>query len=255
MLDLAAARAAWPGVENPADVFDAYVAARVVDPDAACIPDLWLACAIGRGDPAALRAFDSLLGGEVAPAIAHLDGGSALVGDVTHAVRERVLGGAGAAKIGEYRGRGDLRGWLRVVAVREALQLLRQRKREAPLPDDIELAVAVDAGASLAMTDKERAVYRDAFTAALSSLTPRDRNLLRQHYLYSATIDELGALYAVHRATAARWIADVRATLLDRTRRHVADALRLSGDELDSVMGRVAAHLDYSLRYTLSFER
>lgn len=252
---IAASRAAWPGVALPDDVFAAYVAERVGDGALAshCVSDLYLACAIGRGDAAALRAFEAQLA-HVGAAVAHLDGGSALVGDVIAALRERVLGtdAGGKAKILDYRGRGDLRGWLRVVAVREALQLLRARRREAPMSDDLATKLEADAPA---LASDERRVYRDAFTAALATLSPRDRNLLRQQYIYGATIDELGALYGVHRATVARWIAQVRDTLLHRTRQHVGEALRLSGADLDSAMGRIGDHLDYSLRHTLSAER
>ena len=104
------------------------------------------------------------------------------------------------------------------------------------------------------LAEDERRVYREAFTAALATLTPRDRNLLRQQFIYGASIDELGALYGVHRATVARWIAQVRDTLLRRTRHHIGEALRLSGHDLDSAMGRIGDHLDYSLRHTLSRE-
>jgi RNA polymerase sigma-70 factor (ECF subfamily) len=137
-----------------------------------------------------------------------------------------------------------------VVAVREALQLVRARRREAPLPDDL----ATKLEDQTIMTDDERRVYRDAFTTALATLTPGERNLLRQHYLHGATVDELGALYGVHRATPARWIAQVRETLMRRTRQHIGEALRLTGSELDSAMAKVADHLDYSLRHTLSNE-
>jgi RNA polymerase sigma-70 factor (ECF subfamily) len=253
---LAASREAWPGVSIADDEFIAYVTERLVPEttlDEAlptlCVADLWLACAIARKDAAALRAFDAQLA-HVGEAIAHLDGGSALVADVTAAVRERVLGTGGDGKITDFRGRGDLRGWLRVIAVREALQIMRARKREAPLPDTL----AVKLEESTQLSPDEQRVYREAFSVALASLTPRERNLLRQQYIYGATIDELGALYGVHRATAARWIAQIRETLLRRTRRHVADAMRLTGTELDSAMGRIAGHLDYSLRHTLSHE-
>lgn len=255
---IAASRAAWPGVDIADDVFAAYVAERVdgaVDTALAslCVSDLYLACAVGRGDATALRAFEAQLE-HVAGAIAHLDGGSALVGDVTQAVRERVLASSagGKAKIFDYRGRGDLRGWLRVVAVREALQLMRARRRETPIPDD--LATKLEAQEP-PLPAEERRVYREAFTAALATLSPRDRNLLRQQYIYGANIDELGALYGVHRATVARWIAQIRDTLLRRTRHHIGEALRLTGDDLDSAMGRIGDHLDYSLRHTLSAER
>lgn len=256
---LAASREAWPGVSIPDDEFVAYVTDRLVPETTLedglrtlCIADLWLACAVTRGDAAALRAFDAQLV-HVGEAIAHLDGGSALVADVTAAVRERVLGTNGDGKIVDFRGRGDLRGWLRVIAVREALQIMRARKREAPLPETPDaLAERIDASTQLA-PDEQR-VYREAFTVALATLTPRERNLLKQQYVYGATIDELGALYGVHRSTAARWIAQVRETLLRRTRRHIAEAMRLSGTDLDSAMGRIAGHVDYSLRHTLSRE-
>ncbi|MGN6104681.1 MAG: sigma-70 family RNA polymerase sigma factor, partial [Kofleriaceae bacterium] len=265
------ARGAWPGIEIPEDLFEAYLAARVegaaLDAEALrglCVADLWLACGISRGDPAALRVFEHCLR-DVDGAIAHLDGGSALVEDVRLAVRERVLGASagGQAKIADYRGRGELRGWLRVVAVREALQVLRRRRRETShdadgggaADRDGRLAAQLDRDAPLdELTTAERDVYREAFAAALATLTPRERNLLRQQYVYGATVDELATLYGVHRATVARWIARVRDVLLRRTRRGVGEALRLAGDALDSVMGRIANHLDYSLRHTLSLE-
>ena len=107
---------------------------------------------------------------------------------------------------------------------------------------------------ALPLDETERRVYREAFAAALATLTPRDRNLLRQQYIYGASIDQLGALYGVHRATVARWVAQIRDTLLRRTRHHIGEALRLTGDDLDSAMGRIGDHLDYSLRHTLSRE-
>ncbi|MDX2087073.1 MAG: sigma-70 family RNA polymerase sigma factor [Kofleriaceae bacterium] len=260
---LARARAAWPGVDVSDDAFLAYLDERL-EPGATlddalsslCISDLWLACGVARGDVAALRAFEQHCLADLGAAIAHLDGGTALLEDVRLAVRERVLTAAagGRAKINDYRGRGDLRGWLRVVAVREALQVLRKRRREAPLDAAEALADRIDAVPVDAMTTDERRVYREAFAAALATLTPRERNLLRQQYLYDASIDELAALYGVHRATVARWTARVRELLPQRTRAHVGEALSLRGDELDSVMGRIANHLDYSLRQTLSIE-
>lgn len=257
---LAACRGAWPGVTLSDDAFLAYLAARIDDADAlaaTCVTDLYLACAVGRGDPRALALFEQDFLRQLDGAVAHLDGGSALVEDVRTAVRERVLGtsAGGQAKLADYRGRGDLRGWLRVVAVREALQLMRARRRETSLEvsdRDGTLATRLD---DAALTTTERRVYREAFSAALATLSAKERNLLRQQYVYGATVDELAVLYGVHRATVARWIARTRELVLRRTRRHVGDALKLAGAELDSVMGRIAEHLDVSLRHTLSIER
>jgi hypothetical protein len=69
---LAAARAAWPGVHVPEGVFRAYVAARTGDQPLAedVAAALWLACACGRGDVAALRAFDAAYTPQVERAVA-----------------------------------------------------------------------------------------------------------------------------------------------------------------------------------------
>ncbi len=266
---IAGARTAWPGIEQSDDDFLVHLAARLPDQvhtgelalaaalAGVCAQDLWLACAVARSDAAALRVFETACLRDLDVAIAHLDGGSALALDVRQAVRERVLSASagGHAKIADYRGRGDMRGWLRVIAVREALQLLRARRREAPIIVDDVLADRLDSAAPTGtMTPSERGAYREAFAQALATLSPRERNLLRQQYLYGTSIDELARLYGVHRATAARWVARIRELVLHRTRRHVGEALRLTGDDLDSVMGRLANHLDYSLRQTLSFE-
>ena len=256
---IASSRAAYPDFVVPDDEFVAYLAARVAPTAdaiaAVVVADLYFACAVARGDGAALRAFEAIQLAGIDAAIAHLDGGSALVADVKTAVRDRVLVHGGKGKITEYHGRGSLQGWLRVVAVREALQLLRARRREAPMPSggltDLATEIAVEPPA---LTATEQRSYREGFTSALATLTPRERNLLRQHYLHRATVAEIGALYGVHGATAARWIAQIRETLLRRTRRHVGEALRLTGTELDSAMAKAADHLDYSLRHTLSHE-
>lgn len=255
---LASCRTAHPQVALTDDAFLEYLAAHlrldipITEALATiAIADLYLACAIVRGDPAAVRTFEQRLQ-IIDAAIAHLDGGTALVDDVKTAVRERVLAHGGRAKILEYQGRGSLAGWLKVVAVREALQLQRARRREAPA-NERELANELVTGPPL-LDAQHRRIYRDAFTAALATLTPRERNLLRQHYLHRATVADIGTLYGVHGATAARWIAQIRETLLRRTRRGVGDALRLTGTELDSAMAKAADHVDYSLRHTLSYE-
>lgn len=251
---LAASRAAYPDVEVSDDAWLAHLHSVLpADADLAGVnvADLYLACGVLGGDGGALHAFDQIQLAVTDVALASLDGGSALADDVRAAVRERVLAHGGRGKLAEYHGRGDLRGWLRVLALREGLQLLRARRREAPLPDELATRIVAEPPS---LTGPERDAYRAAFTTALTALTPRERNLLRQHYLHGATVDQLGEFYNVHRATAARWIAQIRETLLHRTRLGVGEALRLTGTELDSAMAKAADHVEYSLRQTLSYE-
>ena len=49
-----------------------------------------------------------------------------------------------------------------------------------------------------------RGEFREAFQHALASLSVRDRNMLRQHYVDGLAMEQLGAMYQVHRITIVR---------------------------------------------------
>lgn len=51
---------------------------------------------------------------------------------------------------------------------------------------------------------------KHAIEDAAAELAPRDRALLRLHLVERASIDDIAALYRVHRATVARWIQSAR---------------------------------------------
>src|SRR5262249_492438 len=76
--------------------------------------------------------------------------------------------------------------------------------------------------------------FNGAVAHALQALATRERNLLRQHYLDGLTIDALGKLYRVHRATVARQIAAAREKVLDEVKRTLAT--RMSPSELESFL-------------------
>jgi RNA polymerase sigma-70 factor (ECF subfamily) len=153
-------------------------------------------------------------------------------------------------RIRGYSGRGELRAWLRSVAVRQALKSMRDDRRGgASAGDDALGAVADDSD------DPElehlKATYASEFnralTDALGQLSPRERNVLKQSYLDGLSIDEIGALYRVHRATAARWIARARQVLMDETRDLLIARLQMTASEIGSVGRLVASQLDVSL--------
>lgn len=54
-------------------------------------------------------------------------------------------------------------------------------------------------------------------------------------------------LYGVHRATAARWLADARAALGDAIRGELAGRLRIAASEVDSIVRLVQSRVDMSL--------
>ena len=97
--------------------------------------------------------------------------------------------------------------------------------------------------------------YADAFGAALrdavAALEPRLRAVLRMSFVDALSIDQIGGVYAVHRATAARWIQRACDEVFDHTRKLLAERLRLSGTELDRMTALVQSQLDVSLSQLL----
>lgn len=153
-------------------------------------------------------------------------------------------------KIGDYAGQGFLDNWLRVTAVRVFLDLQKRkdRTRETPAEDDDVMALPQPGDLAL---DVVKAEYRTAVTAAMHEgarlLEPGDRHLLRQHLVVGLSIDQLGPVLGIHRATAARRIARAKEQLVAETRRQLALKLKLDERELDDVIGLVMSRLDVSI--------
>ncbi len=252
------AREAWPGLAlEPAD-FVAFVAERIPadqDPVAAldrlCLGDLYLACACARGVPGALAAFEAHVSATLSHALGRLRLAAAAAEEVRQALREQlfVARAAGPPLILSYSGRGLLRAWLRIIAARTAGRMLDRGNREVLLTNSVLGGLAPSAGDPELEHLKAtyRAEFAEAFGAALGSLTPRERNLLAQHYLDGLSIDEIGVIYSVHRATIARWIARARESLLKRTRASLMRQLKIDRSAYESIMRLIESQLPVSL--------
>jgi RNA polymerase sigma-70 factor (ECF subfamily) len=162
-----------------------------------------------------------------------------------------VASGGRPPAIASYAGRGRLRSWVRSIAVRTAMRHLG-RYRSAG--DDVLAGLAGEAHDPEIELLKQRygAAFRDSFRGALEALTARQRNLLRQHYLDELTVDELGALYRVHRATAARWVAAAREALFDDTRTRLIDSLGLAPADYPSLLQLLHSEIDVSIQRYLA---
>jgi RNA polymerase sigma-70 factor (ECF subfamily) len=101
-----------------------------------------------------------------------------------------------------------------------------------------------------------KAEYRAAVAQAMhegaQALEPGDRHLLRQHFVAGLSIDQLGAVLGIHRATAARRIQRAREQLVAETKRQLAVKLKLPEIELDEVLGLVMSRLDVSIAKLLA---
>jgi RNA polymerase sigma-70 factor (ECF subfamily) len=260
---VAEGRAAWPGFALEARDVVEFVArqatAELADAalDGLRPADLYLACACARQVPGAIAAFDRDYMREVDVALARMRIGPPRLHDVKQLVRQRlfVAGGTaaqptGPGKIAEYAGRGDLRRWVRSVAVRTCLNELRKGRREI-LVDDEQLiaqhAIAPDDPEIEYMKRTYAHEFRAAFGDALAQLGARDQTLLRYHHVDGLNIDEIGAIYRIHRVTAFRWIEKAKELLARSTLELLRGRLRLPASELDSVLRMIRSQIHLSL--------
>jgi RNA polymerase sigma-70 factor (ECF subfamily) len=178
---------------------------------------------------------------------------AAVAADAVQAVRMRLLVGEGgrAPRIAEYDGRRSLATWIQVCVVRTAVSAYRKRRRDTPA-DEVALVAAEHSPEHELLRQRFGPVFEAAFRAAFESLTARERNLLRYQIIDRLGIDSLAAIYGVHRATAARWIAHARETLLEGVRRALQDRLRIDAAQLDSLLRLVHSDLELSLRLLLT---
>jgi RNA polymerase sigma-70 factor (ECF subfamily) len=254
---LEVARAAWPTVVLDSALFTAHLA-RHLPPDRSLealeqlhLGDLYLACACVQGVPAALAAFESHFLPEVARAVARMRLPSSTVDELRQQLRQKMLVSTpdAPARLAAYAGTGPLSGWVRAAALWLALDLQRRNAGESSA-DDSALPLLVEPGddPELAyLKNTYRAEFNTAFAQALTVLAPRQRNVLRLKFLDGLSIDQIGALYSVHRATAARWVVAAQEALLEETRRLLTERLHLTHTQLDSVLRLISSQLDVNL--------
>lgn len=213
--------------------------------------ELLIAWAAGRGDSAALRHLEQLLGPEADAAARRLDPGPAFADEVRQALRVRLLVAEdGRVRIDDYAGRGPLRGWLGVAALRVALNLRRTVKPAGP--DLLADLVSGEADPELRhLKQLYRAEFREALEASLRALPERSRAVLRLAYVDGLKLVQLGRLYGVHETTAARWVSRAAEDVAEDTRRRLVARLSLSPSSLDSVAKMVLSNLDLSISRVL----
>ncbi|MCA9674782.1 MAG: sigma-70 family RNA polymerase sigma factor [Kofleriaceae bacterium] len=263
---LAEGRAAWPQLNVDARALAVFVGRQLdadADPDDVLDglrpTDLYLACACACGDQAAIEAFDKAYMREVDIALARMRVGPPRSNDVKQLVRQRlfvhatpvVVGGVTfVGKIAEYAGRGDLRRWVRSVAVRTCLNEMRKGKHEVLTDDDHLIAQHTVGGDDPELAYMKRTYagqFKEAFAEALANLGPREQTLLRYHHVDGLNIDEIGAIYRVHRVTAFRWLEKAKEQLVARTLELLRARLKVSPRELDSVLRMIRSQIHLSL--------
>jgi RNA polymerase sigma-70 factor (ECF subfamily) len=201
---------------------EAQVAARA--------EDLFLVAGVLERVPRAFGHFDECLTAAASVAT-RIDRDPSFIDEVAQEMRLKLLTGDGA-KLWTFSGTGALIDWLRVVATRVALNLKRadRSKPEEDLPEAV-------------LTGQEAAQFRHWYLADLHAalevgfrrLTPRERTLLRLHFIDRLNIERIGVLYRVNRATVARWLVAIRTRLFNEVREELASKHGLDTADVKSL--------------------
>jgi RNA polymerase sigma-70 factor (ECF subfamily) len=256
------ARAAYPEIAVDEATFFAELARRLgttADPDQLARvrgDHVHLAIACAAGDEVAIRKFEDEFLDEV-DATAHRLGATSDQLDELRSFARRILfvtEPTRPAALGEYAGRGDLRSYVRVIATRELVRAIGKGRREVPVAAESFLDKLSPASSPVAgfLRDTYRADVDAAIRAALAELPEDARALLRYSVIDGWTVDRIGALFGIHRATAARRVAAARELLGENIRAQLSARLAISIDDVDSVVRLVQSRIDVSLERMLS---
>jgi RNA polymerase sigma-70 factor (ECF subfamily) len=239
----------WPDFDCREEELRDYLRARVQDEGESLDGgELRLAWACATGLSEAVQVFEDRYLRKARLALKRLQLREEERDEVLSKVRERLLLSKPGeqARLLQYAGLGTLEGLVVVSCTREALSLLRKRKDLHLTENSPRLVDSKDPQGVLLKAELTKEM-RASFEVAVGSLTPRQRNLLRLSLVDKLSIDEIGLMHRVHRATAARWLAEARDQLTDRSREAVLSALEIDSDELAGVIELVESQLSLSL--------
>ncbi|HEY5958458.1 MAG TPA: sigma-70 family RNA polymerase sigma factor [Polyangiaceae bacterium] len=244
----------WPEIHPPSlDAFDRHLrslqlTALDLERHAA---DVFLALACGQGDPEALLALSTRYFPPIDGYLVRSGFDRTTCKDVFQQALLHLCTGE-APRILTYGGRASLASWLRIAVHRFALQLVRQSDAHVANDLSIEMLTAGDIDVESRVTiEKARPRFELALQRALTELGDRERTLLRLCFLDGLSIDDIGTLYRVHRATAARWIQSIRQDLFERVQASLQLELGLRNSEFKSLAILLQSGIHLSLRRVL----
>lgn len=239
---------AWPQIDLPLESFVKRVAPNKDFPHP---EDLYLAVACAEGIPSAQQAFVESQLSKLRQYLAKMDLSDSQFEEVRQSLQMRLLFGAeSAALISQYTGRGPLGGWVRIAALRTAMNLLRSRhERHVQGTDALfeKLSTSNRDVEEIFLKGQYREEMRRAFRAAVLGLSAQDRKLLRMHFIEGHTLVQVAQALGVSRATAVRALAAARTAVLEATKEHLQTALGIRPGEEESLVRLLRSQIGASV--------
>lgn len=196
------------------------------------------------GDAEALMALERMLR-DPAARLRSMGMQEAQIEDVTADVRARLLlpDGDRPPALRRFAGTGSLAGYIRAMVVRLGIDRMRATRPTTSL-DEVDQVAAFATSLESELTKLTHAsAVNAAFRQAWNHLPTHQRLLLSQQVIDQLSVDEIGALHGVHRATAARRCVAAREALLARLRHALRDALGADTATAESILFTVASRL------------
>ncbi len=256
------AQTAWPDMPLDPCNFASYVArhaplseASVMTLEGVHLRDLALAFGALSLSAVAARALDELYIQRVGEFVVRTTVDRDVIEETKQHMRTLLLVGLVGAegdeapqpKLTEYSGKGPLGGWLRVMAVRTALNVLRARKPTTELTAENAPVAAIAHDPQLAyLRAHDREVFSTTFQQVLADLDDTSRTMLKLHYIQGMTMSQLATVFQTSRSSVARQVAEVRARILERTSEQLKHA-GVSASVIESMVNQAASKLDFTI--------
>jgi RNA polymerase sigma-70 factor, ECF subfamily len=213
--------------------------------------DAYLACACAENVPDAIATFTREHASAIETFVRTVERRPDAAKDLAQEILCDVLMGRPPVppKLAGYSGRGPLRAWLRMTAVRRSYNDVRDRGRHRDIEDRV-YREAVEASFDRDLSYLKRKYQADfaaAFRDAFEGLAPSAKTLLRLHYGEALGLAAIGALHGWSTPTAHRRIADAREALFNGACALLEERLKLQHSELGSLMRVMRSQLDVSL--------
>ncbi len=216
--------------------------------------ELYLACACWRGDTRAILAFRSTYFAPIEPRLVRMGIAEAHCDDLWQELAMRLFVSVAdePPRILTYAGRGQLHGFVKVAATRLALDVLERLQRDTSDTWLERIPGAPSEPALHWIKQRHRAELKQEIEAAIATLAPRDRALLRLTIVERASIASLARTYQTHRSTVWRWILQARAELAAHVRARLAARWQIGDSELSTITMMLDSQIDLSLERVFS---
>ena len=246
----------WPDIVGPTlDEYSAHV--QRLQTSSADLErhgsDIYLALACGSAEEEALRTLERSHFPMLEAQLSRSGFDESARKDVFQQVLLHLCAGP-SPRILTYAGRASLASWLGVATMRFALQMASKSKQNCSVPPDVTIdsLVCGDSSPEVRVAiENARPQFQSALSSALDALPERDRTLLRLCFVDGLTIDRIGSMYGVHRATAARWLANIREGILKHVQTIMMRDFGLRASEFESLIFLVRSELQLSLKRVL----